>query len=141
MIHSIRRWFYQLRHYVLLDPADNSVTLSRALFREMQKSANPGDPARVFVFAVPEKHSFGFMLNPPIDQPTQLCDIQFNDRYHCVGFETLCPSVGRIYYDLGLPTHAPCRLSVERATTPDGHAYYLLIPPQRSNGSPRLQPA
>ena len=138
MFHSFRRWFYQLRHYVLLDPKDNSVTLSRALFHEMQKDAKPGDPARVFVFAVPEKHSFGFMVNPPINQPTQLCDIQCNDRYHCIGFETLCPSVGRIYYDLGLPPHTPCRLSVQRDTTPDGHAYYLLIPPRRKYVFARL---
>lgn len=130
LFRKIQAWLLSLRHYVILDPADNSVTLSRLLFRDMQKRAAEGAAAQVFVFRVPDKHSFGFMVSPPIDEPTQLCDIQYNDRYHCVGFETLCPSVGRIFYDLGLPHAARCKLSVSLCCTPDGRVYYLLIPPR-----------
>ena len=84
LFRKIQAWLLSLRHYVILDPADNSVTLSRLLFRDMQKRAAEGAAAQVFVFRVPDKHSFGFMVSPPIDEPTQLCDIQYNDRYHCL---------------------------------------------------------
>lgn len=123
-----------MRCYIIADPADNSVTLSRRLFRHIRTTAAGGDAPRVFVFRIPGNDSFGFMLDPQcIDRPTQLCDIQYNHRHRCIGFETLCPSVGRILYDYGLPAHRKVRLSVSVRRTPQGKVYYQIDRPHEQS--------
>ena len=122
----IQKW-RSLRYYVIADPADNSVTLSRHLFAHMRKGA--GANTSVFVFRIPLYNTFGFMLNPGIDEPTQLCQIQYNGKYRCIGFETLCPSVGRILYEYGLPALRPVKLSVSIRRTPQGKVYYQIDVP------------
>ena len=126
----IRKW-RSLRYYVIADPSDNSVTLSRPLFAHMRKEA--GDDASVFVFRIPHHGTFGFMLNHDIAEPTQLCQIQYNGKYRCIGFETLCPSVGRIFFEYGLPALRPVKLSVSVHRTPQGKTYYQFDVP-----SPKL---
>lgn len=128
----INKW-RSLRYYVIADPSDNSVTLSKHLFNHMKKCAErsgEGDVS-VFVFRVTKEGTFGFMLSPEISEPTQLCQIQYNGKYRCIGFETLCPSVGRILYEYGLPAFRQVKLSVEVRETPQGKTYYQLIPPTR----------
>ena len=122
----IRKW-RSLHYYVIADPADNSVTLSKHLFAHLRKGA--GDDTSVFVFRIPEAGTFGFMLRPDIDEPTQLCQIQYNGKYRCVGFETLCPSVGHIFYHYGLPALRPVKLSVSIRRTTTGRTYYELDMP------------
>lgn len=125
----INKW-QSLRRYVIADPADNSITLSRHLFFHMKKGAERvggnGGEASVFVFRIPHRGTYGFMLHHGITQPTQLCQIQYNGKYRCVGFETLCPSVGRILYDYRLPALRPVKLSVSVRRTPAGKTYYEL---------------
>lgn len=122
----IQKW-RSLRYYVIADPADNSVTLSRHLFAHIRKGTGGG--TSVFVFRIPHYNTFGFMPNPGIDGPTQLCQIQYNGKYRCIGFETLCPSVGRILYDYGLPALRPVKLSVSIRRTPQGKVYYQIDVP------------
>lgn len=126
----INRW-RSLRYYVIADPSDNSVTLSRHLFYHMKKCAESSgvDGASVFVFRIPQGGTFGFMLNHEISEPTQLCQIQYNGKYRCIGFETLCPSVGRILYEYGLPALRPVKLSVSIRRTPQGKVYYQIDVP------------
>lgn len=119
---KVKKWWQSLRYYVIADPADNSVTLSKALFGHIKDNAHEGDEARVFVFKV--EHSYGFMTNPGIEQPTQMCDIQYNDKYRCIGFETLCPSVGHILYNYGLNATQRVKLSVSVCRTTQGKLYY-----------------
>ena len=122
IFNKIKNWWQSLRYYVIADPADNSVTLSKALFNHLKDNAHEGDEARVFVFKV--EHSYGFMTNPGIEQPTQMCDIQYNDKYRCIGFETLCPSVGHILYNYGLNATQRVKLSVSVCRTTQGKLYY-----------------
>lgn len=124
---ALARPWQSLRYYIIADPADNSVTLSRALFSHIRENAREGDEARVFVFRV--GNLYGFMSNPCIEQPTQMCDIQYNDKYHCIGFETLCPSVGQIFYDYGLPATGRVKMSVSVQRTPQGKYYYQFEKP------------
>ncbi|MBR5281316.1 MAG: hypothetical protein IKU22_00880 [Alistipes sp.] len=119
---KIKKWWQSLRYYVIADPADNSVTLSKALFTHIKNNAREGDEARVFVFRVGDR--YGFMANPGIEQPTQMCDIQYNDKYRCIGFETLCPSVGQILYDYGLNATQRVKMSVSVCHTLQGKVYY-----------------
>ena len=102
ILKKIQNWYWSLRLYVILDPADNSVTLSKKLFSHIRKYSDTADKAVVFVFRVSDSGLFAFMLNPNIEKPTQICDIQYNEKYKCIGFETLNPSVGRILYDYNL---------------------------------------
>ncbi len=115
------RWYRQRSLYVIMDPRDNSVTLSRGLFDLMDVMNQ--EEAKVFMFSCTEESPSGitkiyyaFCLNPQLSEPTQLCDIQYNSKYRSIGFETLCPTVNRILYDYGLPTHK-VKLSVEPAET------------------------
>lgn len=109
---KIQNWYCSLRLYVIVDPTDNSVTLSKKLFSHIRKYSDKADKAVVFVFRMSDSGLFAFMVNPNITKPTQLCDIQYNDKYKCIGFETLNPSVGRILYDYNLPAEGKCKLSV-----------------------------
>lgn len=132
----INKW-RSLRYYVIADPSDNSVTLSKSLFFHMKKDAersgSDGSPS-VFVFRIPQGGTFGFMLSPEISEPAQLCQIQYNGKCRCVGFETLCPSVGRIFYEYGLPALRPVKLSVSIKRTPQGKVYYQIdVPPSKQS--------
>ena len=130
IINRLIRQAMSLSCYVIADPRDNSVTLSRRLFRHMRKASESGE-AKVFVFRLPSDDTFGFMLEPGIEQPTQLCQVQYNGKYRCVGFETLCPSVGRIFYSYGLPADKTVKLSVSIRETAGGKTYYQLDRPPR----------
>lgn len=128
---SIVKWWQSFRLYVIADPSDNSVTLSKALFRHIKNNAREDEPARVFVFSLgyPYTKRYAFMVNPDIDKPTQLCDIQFNSKYRCIGFETLCPSVGKIFYDYNLPASGRVKLSVSIRKTTHNKMFYLIEKP------------
>lgn len=129
IFRKLKKMWQSLRYYVIADPADNSVTLSKALFRHMKSSALEGSEACVFVFSIPADNTFGFMVNPDFDKQTQLCNIQYNERFHCVGFETLCPSVGRILYDYGIGESIRVKLSVSVRKTPQGKMFYQFEKP------------
>lgn len=129
IFNRIIKWWQSLRFYVIADPADNSITLSKALFNHIKRHAKEGDEARVFVFRVTHTARYGFMTNPEIEQPTQMCDIQYNDKYRCIGFETLCPSVGQILYYYGLGATNRIKLSVSVCRTWQGIIYYQFDKP------------
>lgn len=118
-----------MRYYVIADPADNSVTLSKKLFAHIRSNAKPGDAARVFVFRLTGSSRFAFCVNPELTHSTQFCDIQYNSRYRCIGFETLCPSVGLIFYEYGLPCDKRIKLSVTIQKTTSGITYYIFDKP------------
>lgn len=129
MIRKVINWFRSLRYYVLVDPKDNSVTLSKYLFRHILNNATDCGNTNVFMFAIPDCDTYGFMYDHGIEQPTQLCDIQYNDKYKCIGFETLCPSVGAILYQYGLPADCRIKLSVSVKRNVLGKIYYQLDNP------------
>jgi hypothetical protein len=83
--------------------------------------------AQVFVFAIPEERTYGFTTHIP-QEPTQLCTIQYNSRYHSVGFESLCPSVVKMYYDYLFSLNRRYKLYVKVRHTADGSTiFYQLI--------------
>jgi hypothetical protein len=128
-IKKIKKWWRSLRYYIVADPYDNSVTLSKRLFQHIKNNAKEGDSACVFMFHIPDNDTFGFMVNPVIEQSTQLCDIQYNDKYKCIGFETLCPSVGKIFYRYGLPFDRRVKISVSVRQNVSNLTYYQLDKP------------
>ena len=121
-------WLFGSKLYVIADPKDNSITLSRGLFSHMGGMSL--DKAKVYVFYVPARGAYGFTLNPSLDKPTQLCDIQYNSKHQCIGFETLCPTVNRIFYDYSLPHDMKCKLSVRARRTADATLWYEIVKPK-----------
>lgn len=135
MFGKIKNWFRRRTFFVICDPADNSVTLSKALFKHMDVMGM--DEAKVYVFslatgdrALHEKGEYGFILNPDFEQETQLADIQYNEKYKTIGFECLVPTVNRICYDYGLPHDKKAKLSVEVCRAGD-IKYYKICRPKR----------
>ena len=131
-------WYAHLKLYVIADATDNSITFSRHLFRLLDVMDEAD--AKVYVtqicniatstadnFAGP---LYGFCINPPIDQDTQLADIQYNSKYHSVGFESLCPTVARISYDYGITALQRTKLSVAPCQLANGMRYYVILPPK-----------
>lgn len=140
IFRKITNWVRRRTYYVIADPDDNSVTLSKALFHHIKTHARESDAAKVYVFRLCDgdkpQANYGFTVNPDIEQPTQLCDIQYNSKYRCIGFETLCPSVARIFYDYGLPVSTAVKLSVSVRPT-HGKTIYEIHRPHPHAKPPR----
>ncbi|WP_262512821.1 hypothetical protein [Barnesiella propionica] len=84
--------------------------------------------ARVFMFYVPSSGNYAFTINPKIDVETHLSDIQYNSKYRCIGFESLCPTVNRIFFDYSIPANSRCKLSVKVCRTCDMEYFELVRP-------------
>lgn len=134
IIKKIKTWWQSIRYYVIADPNDNSITLSKALFKHIKNNALGSDAAQVFVFKIENNDLFGFIVNPDIKTPTQMCDIQYNDKYRCIGFETLCPSVGKILYDYNLGAMQRVKLSISiHRTIEQNKIYYQFDKPNEKH--------
>ena len=120
------KWWRNRRCFVILDPRDNSVTFSRALFERIRGVYGSDDtPPKVFMFLTPANGCYGFTINPDLGRPTQLADIQYNARHKCIGFESLNPAVTRILYDYGITSyHRPRRFPVSVQIAPPGRLYF-----------------
>ena len=127
-------WYAHLKLYVIADATDNSVTFSRHLFKLIEEFMGE-EKAKVYVTQLVNYEGrskgivYAFCVNPPIDQDTQLADIQYNSKYHCVGFESLCPTVARICYDYEIPAMQRVKLSVAPCQLANGMNYYAILPP------------
>lgn len=126
MKKRIMQWLDNFYSYVIVDAEDNSITLSKRLVKRMNVMGC--GEAKVFVFRISGSQDYGFMLNPNIEQETQLADVQFNGKYRTIGFESLCPTVNKILYDYGLPP-AKYKLSVKTKHTCEGKTYFKICKP------------
>lgn len=119
------------RCFVIADAKDNSITLSKQLCKVIGVFNLEENKILVFRLANTgsEKPCYAFALNPHLKEETQLCEIQYNAKHKCVGFETLCPTVNRIFYDYNLPADSVCKLTVVKETTSTGFDYYKICNP------------
>lgn len=119
------------RCFVLMDARDSSVTFSNSLFKKLQLLYGEADEPRVFVFYIPSSRCYGFMVNPAIGTPTQMGCVQYNSKHRCIGFESLNPTVARMFYEYGVSDfQRPCKLSVSRQTTKSGQPYFRIERPR-----------
>lgn len=123
---------WERRHcFVLMDARDSSVTFSGSLFKRLQLLYGEADEPRVFVFYIPSSRCYGFMVNPAIDTPTQMGCVQYNSKHRCIGFESLNPTVARMFYEYGVSDfQRPCKLSVSRQTTKARQLYFRIERPR-----------
>lgn len=107
------------------------MTISKTLFKRM-KVMEEEEKAQVLVFKESKTGHYAFTLNPELDTPTQLANIQYNEKYRCIGFETLIPTVNRIFYEYGIPYSLitnKVKLSVQRAEGKNGMIYFIIRKP------------
>lgn len=120
--------------FVIADARDNSITFSKGLCHLLDLWHL--EEVKVYVATltgIGDKKEYAFILNPPIGVPTQLADIMYDSKHKCIGFESLCPTVNRIFYDYNLPADSTCKLSVRMGKTDEGDiTYYKICNP--SNG-------
>lgn len=133
MFQRLNTWWRNRRYFVILDSRDNSVTFSRRLFMHIKRVHGGADvQPKVFVFYTPAARRYGFAVNVPFNNPTQLADIQYNSKHRCIGFESLNPTVARILYDYGVGPRRfmkPCKLTVTTQVTPQGRVYFQIERP------------
>jgi len=142
-------WARSAGCFVILDSNDSSVTLSRRLFRRMRimgmPSATDEDKfrARIYVFQAGDTKEYAFAVMRDVLKyadrsqtealnATQTAEIQYNQKYRCIGFETLVPTVSKIYWDYriyGNNGHLRVKLSVLCKKTKSGMPYYLIPRP------------
>lgn len=108
---NLFRWLSLLSLYVIADPGDNSITFSKGLYRSL-RLLKYKDAPRAYTFYLPQTGQYAFCINPGIQQDAPLATIQYNTKYHIVGFECLIPTVQKIFYDYGISSDCPCKLSV-----------------------------
>lgn len=136
MINRLIRWWRSiryLRYFVIADSNDNSITFSRKLYKHIELNShveNAKEFVKVFVFKVPELNTYAFMINPELNQETQLADIQYNSKYKTIGFESLLPTVNRIFNDYGLPFGLKAKLTVTIRHLPNGKLFYNIEDPR-----------
>ena len=132
---KIITWWRNRHNFVIMDVGDNSVTFSRRLFRHIKHVCGEADiQPKVFVFYTPATKCYGFAINVPFDQPTQLADIQYNSKHKCIGFESLNPTVAKMLYDYGVSRFLkPCKLTVTTQVTPQGRVYFQIERPHEQS--------
>ncbi|WP_305277860.1 hypothetical protein [uncultured Duncaniella sp.] len=127
-------WWRSLRffrYYVIADCNDNSITFSRKLYRHIELSSHCEERAQVYVFHIPAWGTYGFVVNPELKkEETQLADIQFNEKYRTIGFESLCPTVNWIFNHYGLPGEMKMKLTVTIRQLADGKVFYNIERPR-----------
>lgn len=128
------RWYRHLSLYVIADASDNSITFSKGLFDILDVMSQK--EAKIFVFEAKDftpsgilLNHYAFTLNPIFEQETQLAYIQYNAKYKTIGFESLCPTVTRIFYDYGLPATGRAKLSVDVCKATGDMVYYKILRP------------
>lgn len=133
MLNRISLWwrsFRFFRYYIIADCNDNSITFSRKLYKHIELSSHCDDRAQVFTFKVPAWNTYGFIINPELPYKTWLAEIQYNEKYRTIGFESLCPTINTIFYEYGLPAELKMKLTVTVRKLADGKVFYNIEHPR-----------
>ena len=134
MLKRLLLWWRSLRffrYYIIADSYDNSITFSRKLYKHIELSSHCDEQAKVYVFEIPAWATYGFAINPELTQETQLADLQYNEKYKTIGFESLCPTVNRIFHEYGLPYGAKMKLTVTVRQLGNGKVFYNIERPRQ----------
>jgi hypothetical protein len=122
MFKKLKEKLSQRKNFVILNPDDNTVTLSNQLFHLLKKEDKS---PMIFMFRISD--TFAFMQNPSLDKETQMCIIDCNVFTKQFYFETLCPSVNLMFYEMRLPADRKQKFYIEICKTPqDNKTYYKL---------------
>lgn len=102
--------------YVIMDPDDNSITVSRDLYHHIDR--NFKDAIDVFMFRVPASGHYAFTINPVqegwLDEEElhgnaegkgspAVSDLSYNSLNRCIGFAAACPTVNLMLTEWDMP--------------------------------------
>lgn len=118
--------------YILLDPNDGSITLSKRLYKTICKAHRLPDD--VFTFRRSDE-KYAFIVNPYETVLNKYADVkdrstsqlQYNGKHKCVGFAPDIPTVAQIVYDYNLPVDGVSKMSVTKETN-EGVTQYIIEP-------------
>lgn len=111
--------------HITLDAADNTITLSPALAKELRVSK--GLPV-IFVFRFGGTREFAFKRVPTEFMHTTPCGIvSYNQQVGAWGFVSHCPTVNLMLFDMGLDINTPQKLGVEKTRLPDKSYIYKIL--------------
>lgn len=123
--------FCYRKYSVVLDGRANSVTISRAVYRHMMKAERACTD--ILMFKSSDTGLYSFALKEEfvslLDVPCLTSPLQYNDKYHKIGFRTDHPSVTAICDDYGIPLDSMVRLSVFPRQTAQGETFYEIQRP------------
>jgi len=103
------------------------MTINQELYNAM--NVENTEDIRIFVFRVED--SFGFIINSEETKNDNVhySTLQYNSKHKSIGFETLNPTVNRMFYDFKLPgTITKCKLSVTKEKV-KGRTYFKIHKP------------
>lgn len=136
MFSKLKQLLFPRRYYIIADTTDDSVTLSRSLYRHIRSRLDASaTEAKAFVFFVPHNNTYGFVINYPHSKPTIEAPILYNAKFKSIGFQATCPSVNRIFYDYHIQDHLKAKLLIHIKHLPNGTIYYEIQPPRRNHTS------
>lgn len=127
MIKRMINWFRSNRLYVIADMTDSSVTVSKKLYKAM--GVEDADCIRIFVFKA--GNEFGFSVNWEETECEDMpySNLQYNSKHKTIGFETLNPTVAKMFYDYNIPSDiTKCKLSVSIEDA-NGRSYFKIHKP------------
>lgn len=132
------------KYFVIADPADNSVTLSKKVcdalgITNWQGEENP----KAFAFKDTSTGLYAFCLAPDdLPDGAPVSEVQFNTKCKSIGFAPLTPTVNRVFYDYGLTHSKPCKLTVtEHTFTNEQGATKVYFSIEKPNGKCTIQHA
>lgn len=133
-------WWDGIGLYVILDPSDNSVTLSEYLFEHMRRHAVKGEEAVVCMSRTSDTLRFAFIEGVPDgvtatkEQIRLLCPpIQYNEKTRTVGFSPNFPTVTAMLNDWNAPHDKCLACSIRIRRLPSHRCLYEIIPPKHVN--------
>lgn len=123
-------WFR--KYFVLLDGRSNSVTISQSLYNHIMRFERSCMEVLMFKSGDTGLYSFCMREDFPIlmQSETNFCVLQYNDKYHKIGFRSDHPSVTALLDEYDLPLNRVVFLTVLPRKTAQGEVFYEIQRPK-----------
>ena len=130
MIDNIKKW---LRiggsWYVTMDTEKNFTTFSRSLCKHL--ISRYGTVKNIVTFSFNHGKNYGFTLESNLEDKTQLGLIHYNPKLRSFGYESIIPTVSKIFNDYNISGKVTtCRFKVNIRKAHNGMVIYELERPE-----------
>ena len=112
------------KRYITADASDNSITLSEKICKDLQIDKGI---TRIFLFKIKGENSYAFKrVSKDFGEQTECGIVSYNPVLKTFGFIALCPTVNKIFYDLGIKSETK-KFSIKREVLPNESIIYRLV--------------
>lgn len=122
----IKKLLRGMRLCVMVDPTDNTLTLSGRLLKELHRRCGDKNPKRMYMFK--RGGEYGFIVDPQQwgdVEDEAFSPLQTDDKTGLVGFALTEPTGIKICYDYGLSVLRPVMIRVRCLKLKDEHLFML----------------